>query len=53
MRPKIAGDPAVGPHKFRPLGRFRNKNKCRHCFAPKEIHPMDGWSVARPYGDKS
>ena len=39
----------VGPHEFRRRGwRWW---LCRHCYAPKELHPRKGWFPARPCHD--
>jgi hypothetical protein len=39
----------VSPHPFDRMGwRFW---LCRHCYAPKSLHPRTGWVKARPYGD--
>jgi hypothetical protein len=39
----------VGAHDFVRLGwRFW---LCRHCYAPKSLHPRPGYRVARPMGD--
>ncbi len=40
----------VGPHGF-----VRNGWRwwlCRHCYAPKRLHPRRGWVRARPLGDR-
>ena len=40
--------PQVEPHDFARQGwRFWI---CRHCYAPKSLHPRQGWTVARPLG---
>lgn len=39
----------VGPHSFARSGwRWW---LCRHCYAPKSLHPRIGWVKARPSGD--
>jgi len=43
---------AVGPHEFSPLGRFRHRDKCRHCYCTRDLHPTTAYEPARPYGDK-
>ena len=40
-----------GPHEFRRQGwRWWN---CRHCYLPRDIHPVRDWSIARPLRDHS
>ncbi len=41
--------PVVGPHEFGRQGwRWW---LCRHCFAPRSLHPRDDWVRARPMHD--
>jgi hypothetical protein len=41
---------AVAPHDFDPQGwRFW---LCRHCYAPRTLHPRWDWVKARPLGDR-
>ena len=42
----------VGAHQFKPISRWRNKGRCKHCYVPEHLHPIDGWVEARPIGDK-
>jgi hypothetical protein len=44
----------TSPHKFFPLRPWdiRPNGRCRHCYAPKNAHPMHCWVLARPLGDK-
>jgi hypothetical protein len=42
----------VGPHQFVAIGRWRNWDKCRACYLPRQRHPTTGWTIARPLGDK-
>jgi hypothetical protein len=38
----------VAPHAFRRRGwRFWI---CMHCYAPRSLHPREGWARARPLG---
>lgn len=39
----------VGPHPFVQNGWRRWL--CRHCYAPKSLHPRTSWVRARPLGD--
>ena len=40
----------MGPHPFVRQGwRWW---LCRHCYAPKTLHPRLGWVKARPLGDR-
>lgn len=44
----------VGPHEFNAAGRgFRARKRCRHCYLPEREHPVAGWPLARPLGDKT
>jgi hypothetical protein len=43
----------VGPHDFVPLRRWFNRGRCLHCFVHECFHPVRGWAVARPVGDKA
>ena len=45
----------TSPHKFVPLRPWdiRPGGRCRHCFIPRNAHPIHYWAPARPYGDKS
>jgi hypothetical protein len=41
--------PSVEPHDFARQGwRWWI---CRHCYAPRSLHPRKAWVKARPYGD--
>jgi hypothetical protein len=42
----------VGPHSFAPIRRFFNRGRCRACYWPESEHPREGWSTARPLGEK-
>lgn len=45
----MATNTQTSPHEFERRGwRFWI---CRHCYAPRSLHPRRGWVVARPYGD--
>jgi hypothetical protein len=39
----------VEPHPFEPRGWRRWI--CRHCYAPKTLHPRRSWTIARPLTD--
>lgn len=42
---------STGPHGF-----VRNGWRwwlCRHCYAPRSLHPRRGWVLARPLGDRT
>jgi hypothetical protein len=40
---------SVSPHPWQPRGwRYWI---CRHCYAPKSLHPRTGWKRARPLND--
>lgn len=40
---------STGPHAWGRMGwRFW---LCRHCYAPRILHPRDGWVKARPLRD--
>lgn len=39
----------VGPHPFEPRGW--RKWICRHCYAPRSLHPRLSWAVSRPLTD--
>lgn len=41
----------VGPHPFVRQGTAWRWWLCRHCYAPKSLHPRTGWVRARPLGD--
>ena len=46
----------VGPHDFAPLGwldRFRTFGRCRACYLPRIVHPVEQYVMARPLGDSS
>ena len=38
-----------GPHAWQPKGWRRWI--CRHCYAPRALHPRTGWFRARPMHD--
>jgi hypothetical protein len=42
----------TGPHAFHPLRRFFNRGRCRHCYVHADAHPVNGWVLSRPLGDK-
>jgi hypothetical protein len=43
----------TGPHRFRPLGRVLHRDKCAWCYLPASSHPVRGYTMSRPYGDKT
>lgn len=44
---------SAGPHDFHPVGRWWHWWICRHCYAPKALHPRTAWVRARPIGDNT
>ena len=45
----VGAQAGVEPHDFNRKGwRFW---LCRHCYAPKSLHPRTRWARAREYGD--
>lgn len=43
---------SIGPHAFAPLrfwDRFFRRGRCRYCLHPHELHPVWGYSKARPW----
>jgi hypothetical protein len=44
----------VGPHEFDPLRRpaISDNARCRACYLPEGAHPVEGWTRARPLGDR-
>jgi hypothetical protein len=51
---ELHGEPEirVGPHEFDRLS-WRHRNKCRACYLPRDLHPIETWVWARPIGDTS
>lgn len=48
-RPAYGSPPHVAPHDFARRGwRFWI---CRHCYAPRKVHPKKFWSRSRPIHD--
>lgn len=47
------GNPLVGPHRFWPMRRFFNHDRCARCYLGEKRHPTKRYEVARPGGDKS
>lgn len=46
----------VSPHAFDPLtwsDKFGSSGRCKACYFPRWVHPMLGWSSARPLNDRS
>lgn len=41
----------VEPHEFVPMGRFWHRWLCRHCYAPRKLHPRLKWVKARSLRD--
>lgn len=48
-RQNARGDTEVGPHDFSPQGWRRWI--CRHCYAPRILHPRLQWARSRPVHD--
>jgi len=42
----------VGPHGFHPQGLL-GWRRCRHCYLPRDAHPVHCWVPSRPLGDKT
>lgn len=45
----------TSPHAFRPLKAWdalHGNGRCRHCYLPRNAHPIHYWAPARPLGDK-
>lgn len=42
----------VEPHPYARMSRWRFW-LCKHCFAPRKLHPRKEWVRARPLGDYS
>jgi hypothetical protein len=46
--------PSVGPHDYAPLARHDAHHpggRCRHCYNPRDAHPVERWVRARPLQD--
>jgi hypothetical protein len=53
-RTRVVGDAIttdVAPHKFERKGLYFWL--CRHCYAPRSLHPRFGWTRARPSDDNT
>lgn len=55
MKRRRLGDVSaqVGPHPFRRMSRLLHRNKCRACYLPPDQHPVTGYTMSRPLGDRS
>jgi hypothetical protein len=48
---RSTGEVSTGPHPFMRVSRLRWW-LCRHCYAPRSLHPRRGWVRSRPLGDR-